>query len=121
MKNIILIILAFLVIYYGMFNSDRPILLFCLFSSFAILLYLLLIRDKINVVNFRLLRKVRIKDFFTQVPICLITLIGILYIRFDYTDRILELFFIIFKVIVMIEFLTLFLIELSLMANIEEE
>lgn len=121
MKKIILVVLSFLVIYYGMFNNERPILLFCLFLSFAVLLYFFFIRKKLSIISFRSLRNVKMKDFFIQMPIQLVTLIAVFLIKLNVINDGLIIAFLVFKVIVIIEFLVLFLIQLSLEGMIEKE
>lgn len=120
MKKIILIVLSFLVIYYGVFNNKQPVFLFYVFLIFAILLYLLVIRERMSDINFASIRKVKTTGVISQIPIQLLTLAAIFWIELNTSDEILEIVFLVLKVVVLLEFLAVFLIELSTLGKLTD-
>ncbi|MEQ7801344.1 hypothetical protein ABDJ41_16240 [Pedobacter sp. ASV1-7] len=110
------ILLSVLIVYYGLFNHERPVLLFFLFLTLAIVLSIYIIKDMLNVISIRLIRTLNVKDILLQIPAQLMAIFGIYLLTFNTNNEILNGVFLMFKGIVIFEFLILFLYDISIIA-----
>lgn len=117
MKAITLLLLAFVIVYYGIFNHEKPILLFSSVLIFATFVYFMLIKGRIYFLNFRSNENIKMKDILKQLPIQLVILIGLYQMKLNTSNEILEIAFLILKGIVIIEFIVLFLMELGFLSQ----
>jgi hypothetical protein len=110
------ILLFVLVVYYGLFNHERPVLLFFLFLTLAIVLSIYIVKDTLNVISIRLIRTLNVKDILLQIPAQLMAIFGIYLVTLNTSNEILSAVFLMFKGIVIFEFLIIFLYEFTIIA-----
>jgi len=70
----------------------------------------------LNVISIRLIRTLNVKDVLLQIPAQLVALFGIYLVTLNTSNEILTNVFLIFKGIVIFEFLILFLYDLTIIA-----
>ncbi|MNL31784.1 hypothetical protein D3C87_1535940 [compost metagenome] len=91
-------------------------MLFFLFLTLAIVLSIYIVKDTLNVISIRLIRTLNVKDVLLQIPAQLMAIFGIYLVTLNTSNEILSAVFLMFKGIVIFEFLIIFLYEFTIIA-----